>query len=139
MAKVRAALNIRFPSGGAPKVLFTDRGNGFFNSGHGKITEGYRAALRRHGLRAFMGVDASVQPGELQEVMLHETAMAWMRVGLARTTPKKCWEESVDDYCSRLKRVCAHINSNHDVEGLCRQLPKRVQELRDQGGDRISR
>ena len=29
VAKVRAALNIRFPAG-APKILFTDRGNCFF-------------------------------------------------------------------------------------------------------------
>ena len=30
VAKVRAALNVRFPAGNAPRVLFTDRGNGFF-------------------------------------------------------------------------------------------------------------
>ena len=76
VAKVRAALNVRFPGGDAPRVLFTDRGNGFYISGSGVITPQYRAALHRHGLRAFFGCDASVQPGQLQEVMLHETAVA---------------------------------------------------------------
>ena len=70
VAKVRAALNVRFPGGGRqPRVLFTDRGNGFYNAGSGAITEEYRGALRRHNLRAFFRADASVQPGQLQEVM----------------------------------------------------------------------
>ena len=30
VAKVRAALNVRFPAGNAPRVFFTDRGNRFF-------------------------------------------------------------------------------------------------------------
>ena len=47
-----------------------------YNSGNGHITAGYKQALRDHSLRAFMGDDASEQPGELQELMLHETAVA---------------------------------------------------------------
>ena len=34
---------------------------------------------------ATLGNDASVQPGCLQELMLHETAVSWIRVRLART------------------------------------------------------
>jgi hypothetical protein len=136
VARVRAALNVRFPDN-APKILFTDRGNSFFDAGSGAITGAYSAALRRHGLKAFMGSDASKQPGCLQEAMLHETAMAWMRVRLAKTTPNRCWEESTEAYIARLKEGCAHINSNHDVEALCRRLPNRVQRLMDRKGDRI--
>ena len=55
---------------------------GFYNAVTGRITPGYRAALQANGLRAFFNDDASVQPGQLQEVMLHETAVAWMRVRL---------------------------------------------------------
>lgn len=51
VAKVRAALNTRFPNGDAPKILFTDRGPGFYNSGNGHITAGYKQALRDHSLR----------------------------------------------------------------------------------------
>ena len=82
VAKVKAALNIRFQGSTAPTRVFTVRGNGFYNAGTGRITPGYRAALQANGLRAFSNDDASVQPGQLQEVMLHETAVAWMRVRL---------------------------------------------------------
>ena len=97
-------------------MLFTDRGNGFYNACSGMITETYRAALRTHGLQAFFATDASVQPGQLQELMLHETAVAWMRGRLAKTMPKKPWEETPEQYCTRLKACAAHINANHDVD-----------------------
>ena len=48
VAKVRTALNIRFQGAEPPTKLFTDRGNGFYNSGSGAITSGYRDALRAH-------------------------------------------------------------------------------------------
>ena len=67
VARVRASLNVRFPGGGRqPRVLFTDRGNGFYNAGSGAITDEYRGALRRHDLKAFFPLNASVQPGQLQ-------------------------------------------------------------------------
>ena len=137
VAKVRAALNIRFQSGSAPSILFTDRGNGFFDSGSGNITVGYRDALRRHSLKAFMRSDASMQPGSLQEIMLHETAMAWVRLRLSRTVPIDAHKETVPEYTTRLKEVAAYINANYDVEGLCRGLPGRLQRLRAAKGDRI--
>ena len=60
--KVRAALNVRFPGGGRqPRVIFTDRGNGFYNAGSGAITEEFRGALRRHNLRGEAGVGARPQ------------------------------------------------------------------------------
>ena len=78
VGRVRAALNIRFQGGTAPTRLFTDRGNGFYNSGTGRITTKYKAALQANGLQAFFNTDASIQPGKLQEVMLHETAVSWL-------------------------------------------------------------
>ena len=135
--KVRSALNVRFPGGAAPKVLFTDRGNGFYNAGTGGITDTYRAALRTHGLQAFFATDASIQPGQLQELMLHETAVSWMRTRLARTTPRMSWEETPEQYGTRLKACAAYINAHHDVQQLCRDLPKRLQELDELAGDRL--
>ncbi len=139
VARVRAALNVRFHGGSQPKVLLTDRGNGFYQSGSGSITDGYRDALREHGLKAFMGADASAQPGNLQELLLHETAVSWMRVGLAKTVPKECWAETLPAYRSRLKAVCANINAKHDVAGLCRELPERVADLDQRKGDRLAK
>ena len=136
VAKVRAALNIRFPTS-PPKVLFTDRGNGFYESNSGQITDGYREALREHGLKAFMGADASEQPGTLQELLLHETAMAWVRERLKKTVPKVPWQESNEAYGSRLKEVAAYINANYNVDNLCRELPDRVATLLKRKGDRL--
>ena len=139
VAKVRSALNIRFQNGAQPTTLFTDRGNGFYTSGPGRITAGYEAALKEHNLRAFFGEDASIQPGQLQEVMLHETAVSWMRSRLERTVPKRAWDETVDAYRSRLKQCAAYINSNYNIENLCRELPARLEELRKRKGGRLNK
>ena len=139
VAKVRAALNIRFQGTTPPCVLFTDRGNGFFDAGTGAITNGYKAALRKHGLKAFFGDNASQQPGKLQEVMLHETAVAWMRNRLTKTLPLQAWAETQDEYRARLKVCAAYINDNYDVPGLCNGLPKRLAALKDADGDRIAK
>ena len=139
VARVRAAVNVRFPGGEAPKVLFTDRGPGFFHPGTGGITGAYKAGLRDHNLRAFHGDDASIQPGHLQEIMLHETAVAWCRYKLARCVPARPWLESVEEYGTRLKKVVAEINAEHNVDGLCRELPGRVAELVAAKGGRLAK
>ena len=118
-------------------MLFTDRGNGFFNSGTGAVTNGYRDALKNHNLRSFFKDNAAVQPGELQEIMLHETAVAWMRQRLTKTRPKQAWAESLEDYRSRLKTCAAYINETYNVEGLCRDLLTRLHDLEEAEGDRI--
>ena len=73
-----------------------------------------------------------------EEVELHETAVAWMRHRLARSVPAKPWEETREQYSSRLKQVVAEINETLDVEGLCRALPKRIEDLVATRGDRLS-
>ena len=135
--KVRSALNIRFQGATAPTVLFTDRGNGFYNSGTGRITRTYSAALRAHGLQAFLAADASIKPGQLQELMLHETAVSWIRDRLRRTLPRRPWEETPEEYGSRLKACAAYINEHHNVDKLCRGLPARLHELNRLKGDRL--
>ena len=139
VAKVRAALNVRFPGGDAPTTLFTDRGAGFFHPGTGGITAGFQQALRDHGLRAFMGDDASLQPGALQEVMLHETAVAWCRNKLARCLPARPWLETPEEYRTRLKAAVAEINATHDVDSLCKELPARVAQLSLAEGGRLAK
>ena len=71
------AVNVRFPNAATkPSWVFVDRGKGFYNLGNGKITTAYKAALKGCGFKAFWGDDASVQPGKMQEVHLHETAVS---------------------------------------------------------------
>ena len=138
VAKVRSSLNVRFQNEvSKPEVLFTDRGRGFFAPNSGAITTEYEDALTEHDLQAFMGDDASRQPGSMQDFLLHETAVSWLRHRLAQSTPKECWKETRPEYGSRLKRCCDEVNRDLDVEGLCKQLPKRLKLLKDTEGDRL--
>ena len=138
VARVRAALNIRFQAAAsAPKLLFTDRGQGFFIKNSGKITPEYKAALAEHSLKAYYGDDASVQPGKMGDVLLHETAVSWIRYRERRCRIAKPWEETMEEVVTRMKGIVQKINDDLDVEGLCRQFPRRVQELIDAEGDRL--
>ena len=85
-----------------------------------------------------MGDDASIQPGSLQELMLHETSVAWIRHRLAKSVPTRAWEESRDAYTARLKGVVDDINRNCDVEGLCRAFTTRINKLVERKGGRLS-
>ena len=71
--------------------------------------------------------------------MLHETAVAWIRRGLTWTLPPKPWEETVAAYTIRLKQVVRRINEEYNVEGLCQQLPERIQKLYEAEGGRLSK
>ena len=139
VSKVRAAVNIRFQGGASqPDTVWTDRGKGFYSPCTGVITAGYKRALKDHHLKPAMGDDASIQPGSLQELMLHETSVAWIRHRLAKSVPPKAWEESLDAYSARLKQAVDEINKCNDVEGLCRGFLTRIQKLVDREGGRLS-
>ena len=86
-----------------------------------------------------MGRDASRQPGDLQDLMIHETAVAWLDYRLQITKPKKEWEESEDAFAKRLRDACAHVNENHDIDSLSRELPQRLDDLIELEGDRLSK
>ena len=132
-------MNVRFPNARTkPKCVFVDRGKGFYHPGSAKITREFAAALKECGFRAFWGDDARRQPGHMQEVLLHETAVSWLRFRLARTLPARPWEETPAAYGARLRQCCAEINAELDVEGLCRAFLERVQKLVDKEGDRLA-
>ena len=138
VAKVRSALNVRFQAAPSqPRNLFTDRGRGFYFPNSGVITPKYKQALADNDLQAFMGENAIQQPGSMQNFLLHETAVSWLRHRLAQSTPKKCWTETRPEYGRRLKRCCEEVNTDLDVEGLSNGLPKRLKKLHDKGGDRL--
>ena len=97
----------------------------------------FKEALGTHGLTCIMGDDASAQPGNLQDVLLHETAVSWLRLRLAASTPARCWEEAPVQYTSRLKRCCDDVNQNLKVDDLCNAWPKRIRKVRDLEGGRL--
>eukprot|EP00973_Karenia_brevis_P034926 4819307-Karenia_brevis.AAC.1 len=76
-----------------------------------------------------LGDNAFVQPGSCSELMLHETAVSWIRERLGKTVPRKPWEENRQAYATRLKECCDFINANYNVEGLCRELLQRVNKV----------
>ena len=113
-------------------------GRGFYFPATGRITEPFKNALEEHRLDGILGDNAQAQPGNMQEVLLHETAVSWMRLRLARTNPQRSWLETREQYGARLKRCCEEVNAELDVEGLCRDFPKRIKLLRDAQGGRIA-
>lgn len=136
--KVAAAVQARFPAASTkPHVVFVDRGKGFFLPSTGRIVPAFKAALDDAGLEAFWGDSAAVQPGHLQELMLHETAVAWLRQRLAATLPSRAWEETPAAFGARLRMCALFINKQYDVEGLCRAFPRRVQALAAAKGGRL--
>ena len=114
-----------------------DRGKGFYATSTGLITPEFLGALRAHNLEAFMGTDASEQPGALAQVLLHETAVAWTRHQLSLTKPRVAWKETREEFASRLREVCRVMNAKYKVEGLCREFPMRIQQLIDKKGDSL--
>ena len=58
---------------------------------------------------------------------------------LTKSLPRQAWTETVDEYRARLRVCAAHVNGNYDVDGLCRGLLKRCEELHRREGDRLSK
>ena len=74
------------------------------------------------GLHAVMGDDARRQPRDLQDSMLHEITVAWMRELLKASCPARApWQESREGHKRRLQEACRQVNAEQDVEGLCRE------------------
>ena len=63
--------------------------------------------------------------------------MAWLRQKLSGTAPAEAWKEGRGAYLARLREQCAKANEEHDVEGLCREFPQRLEELRAKKGDAL--
>ena len=117
--------------------MFVDRGKGFYAPASGQITAKYSAALSDNDLVPMMGQNARLQPGNLSEVLLHETAVSWLRIRLAESVPAKAWAETREQYTSRLRACCQAVNSSYNVDGLCRAFPARIAKLRDAEGGRL--
>ena len=84
-----------------------------------------------------MGDDARQQCGDLQEVMLHETAIAWLRHRLKVSLPARPWLETRAEFAARLKEQAQYVNENYNVEGLCKGFPARIEAVFARNGDRL--
>ena len=129
-----------------PRMLFSDRGPGFYNRRHGMVTGEYAAACKQFGFKLWAGNNAlhgpHAQPPDIADVLLHETATAWLRSrlvdsGASLTQP---WLETPKEFASRMQRDIRDINKEYDVEGLCHEFPQRLQDLSMKTcGDRLKK
>ena len=137
--KIPIVLAKRFPSEAKPKVVMTDRGRGFHETSTGAVQAEFKAGLEKHGMRALQD-ELEVRPlGKLEDMMLHETAVSWLRTRLERHAPARPWEETKEDFGKRLKKAAEDANAECDVGGLCEGFNKRLEEMIERKGERISR
>ena len=122
-----------------PRVVFTDRGPGFYQGSTGHIVKAYETALRQHGFRAFAGPDASAQPADIPDCLPHETAVAWARNFMKKRPLKRGTIASMEAHLAQLlSDAGGHITENYDVDALCRgEFNKRMRELKAQKGGRL--
>lgn len=122
-----------------PRVIFSDRGPGFYQTSQGIITNRYKDALSRHGFRTWAGDDAKWQPPDVPDVLLHETVAAWVRKYFRAHPWKfgKCQETNVARFRRTLKACEEYINAAYKVRDLCYSFPRRIQELIDAEGKRL--
>ena len=66
-----------------------------------------------------------------------DLGLSWLRRRLETALPARCWEETPAAFGARLRQCCANINAELNVDGLCRDLPRRIQQLVDLEGDRL--
>ena len=72
-----------------PRVLFSDRGPGFYQSSTGHIVGAYHKALTTTSFRPYAGVDASHQPPDIPDVLPHETVAGWARSYMVKRPLRK--------------------------------------------------
>ena len=125
-----------------PRAIFTDRGPGFYHRHWGTTTEDYECTCREHGFKPWAGTNSKTgpraQPPDLADVLLHETAVSWLRKEEEQTRPVRPWEESPNELEERLQQGVRRINREFDVRGLCMELPDRLHALVvEAGGDRL--
>ena len=102
-----------------PRVVFTDRGPGLYQGGHGTTCHKYAEALAKHGFRPFAGDDASWQPPDIADLLLHESVAAGIRK-YCRKKPIK-WisgdqEANYKMFVQRLKECEMHFNKHRMVK-----------------------
>ena len=122
-----------------PRIIFSDRGPGFYQGSTGHIVGEYFNALKEHGFRAYAGVDASKQPPDMPDVFPHETAVAWTRYYLKKhPLHAEAGVDAMEDELGKTLKACSkYIMKHYEVSDLCKAFPRRIQELIDGEGERL--
>ena len=119
-----------------PRTLMTDRGTGMY-APSGRVTGAYDCAVRECGFKLFWGPDAKQQSPEMPDLLLHETAVSWVRNKLRRAKPETMpWKETPAQWSRRMMAAVGEANLG-DVDGLCRQFPERLEECVAAGGNKL--
>ena len=101
-----------------PDVVFTDRGPGFYHPSTGNICPQYHEALQAHGFEPWAGENSKWQPPDIPDLLLHETAVAWVRKWM-RQHPVKLGTDmarNISTLVDKLKECEDHINTYYEVE-----------------------
>ena len=122
-----------------PRVVFSDRGPGLYQTSSGHIVGIYQKALQDGGFRPFAGADASWQPADIPNVLLHETVVGWVRAYVKRNPLERTenLERNVTNLKITMEACRRHIQSEYDVEGLCTSFRGRLAKLVAAKGGRL--
>ena len=80
--------------------------------------------------------DGATCPMRLRPVVVSDDLrrMRWLK----RSLPAEPWKESSANFAKRMKKAVDHVNKEHDVRGLCREMPARMHSLvHETLGDRL--
>ena len=100
----------------------------------------YAAALAAHGFRPCAGQDASGQPPDIPDVLLHETVAGWVRKYMKKHPARRTNDIVANEAAVKLAmKECAHyIRQNYKVQDLCGSFRNRLRELVEKKGERLS-
>ena len=105
-----------------PRAVFTDRGTGMYTP-TGKIVRAYAEALQRAGFATYWGENAQRQSPDMPDLLLHETAVAWLRKRLRTSRPEvEPWEETQEMWSRRAQQAVRFVNTSYNVAGHCLSL-----------------
>ena len=127
------------PCAKLPRTFFTDRGTGMYTPG-GKIVRAYAEALQQAGDGPYWGENAQRQSPDMPDLLLHETAVAWLRKRLRTSRPEvDPWEETQEMWSRRAQQAVRCVNQSYNVAGLCRELRSRLQACVGGDGERLNK
>ena len=114
-----------------PRVVFTDRGPGFFQGSTGHVVKAYADALKKHGFRPYAGSDASKQPGDVPDCLPHETAVAWARTYMKKYPLSKAGglDDMENQLAQLLQDAATHINAQDPVSGPLQSFLESVSKI----------
>ena len=121
-----------------PNILYTDRGPGMFVPRTGQATTAYADSVQQAGLQLYTGTDASRQPADVPDVLLHETAIACFKRKLVATPSiVDPWKETHEQFQSRVDNVVQAANGQYNFRSLCGSYLERLELLVERKGDRL--